>query len=198
MNKWRVVQGFDKSGELTGYYVVYGRGNDPRTLLFSSHGCYILRSAAEEDAEEYNNSKPRDLLYRVLRKDTELRKVCDQDCIYAYKLFRLRKDGTLGPLFIGASMRVPVGRWVKAKALRTKGFAYRPGWHCCATPNAPHLSKKGRVWCKVTIRDFREHRRPEAQGGLWYTAQWLRVEQVARHAGLRMAGQMLWHPEPIT
>lgn len=29
-----------------------------------------------------------------------------------YKLFRLRKDGTLGPLFINASLRVPQRGWV--------------------------------------------------------------------------------------
>jgi hypothetical protein len=98
--------------------------------------------------------------------------------LVAYKLFRLRKDGTLGPLFIGATIRVPVGRWVKAKAIRTAGFAYRPGWHACSTPTAPHLSKRGRVWCRVSIADVREHRRPEAQGGLWYVAGWLKVEEV--------------------
>jgi len=176
--KWRVVQGFDKVGELIGYYVVYGRGSNPKRLLFSSHGCYILRSAAQEDADEYNASKPKELLYRVLRNDADLKAVCEQDCIYAYKLFRLRKDGTLGPLFINAQQRVPVGVWVKAQAHRTPGFAFRPGWHCCSTPNAPHLSKKGRVWCKVTIRGFKEHHRPASQGGLWYTAQWLRVEEI--------------------
>ena len=96
----------------------------------------------------------------------------------AYKLFRIRKDGTLGPLFIGARIRVPVGRSVKAKAIRTKGFAFRPGWHCCSTLSAPRLSKKGRVWCDVSIEGVREHLRPAAQGGLWYTADWLRVNEI--------------------
>lgn len=98
--------------------------------------------------------------------------------IKAYKLFRIRKDGTLGPLFIGARIRVPVGRWVKAKALRTPGFAFRPGWHACAAPDAPHLSKRGRVWTEVTLKNVKEHHRPAAQGGLWYTAGWLRIDKV--------------------
>ena len=98
--------------------------------------------------------------------------------ITAYKLFRKRKDGTLGPLFIGCSIRVPVGQWLKARAIRRKGFAFRPGWHCCAEPIAPHLSKKGRVWCRVLIEDFTEYHRPRAQGGLWFTAQALFVEKV--------------------
>jgi hypothetical protein len=98
--------------------------------------------------------------------------------ITAYKLFRLRKDGTLGPLFIGQRIRVPVGIWVKAEAIRTKGFAFRPGWHCCAKPEAPHLSKRGRVWCDVSIKEYEAHQRPASQGGLWYTAYWLRVNEI--------------------
>lgn len=98
----------------------------------------------------------------------------------AYKLFRLRKDGTLGSLFIDPRVRVPIGRWVKAKSVRTQGFAFRPGWHACAEPNAPHLSKKGRVWCRVTLKGTKVHQRPPHQGGLWYTAQWLRVDEVQR------------------
>ena len=96
----------------------------------------------------------------------------------AYKLFRLRKDGTLGPLFIDPRLRVPLGQWLPAKRVRTKGFAYRPGWHCCSTPSAPHLSKRGRVWCEVSITHETKHHRPAAQGGLWYTAGWLRVNRV--------------------
>jgi len=98
--------------------------------------------------------------------------------INAYKLLRLRKDGTLGPLFIGRKIRVPVGRWVRARKLFTPGFAYRPGWHACAAPHAPHLSTKGRVWCEVSLQGVKEHHRSAAQGGLWFTAQLLRVERV--------------------
>ena len=41
----------------------------------------------------------------------------------AYKLFRLRKDGTLGPLFIGQRIRVTVGEWQRARGIRTRGLA---------------------------------------------------------------------------
>ena len=98
--------------------------------------------------------------------------------IRAFKLFRLRKDGTIGPLFIGQSIRVPMGKWVKARAIRKKGFAFRPGWHACSKPYAPHLSKVGRVWCLVDLKGTKEHHRPISQGGLWYTARQLRVERV--------------------
>ena len=99
----------------------------------------------------------------------------------AYKLFRVRKDGTLGPLFIDARLRIKEGVWLKAKAIRKgrpKGFAFRPGWHVCSKKSAPHLSKKGRVWCLVSMDDdgwIVAHHRPLSQGGLWYTAQRIKV-----------------------
>jgi len=93
----------------------------------------------------------------------------------AYKLFRKRKDGSYGPLFINRKQRINIGEWLPAEAHLTKGYAFRPGWHCCAEPVAPHLSKKGRVWCKVAIMKYEEHQRPASQGGLWYTALKLKV-----------------------
>ncbi len=96
----------------------------------------------------------------------------------AYKLFTRRKDGTLGPLFINRRQRVPIGRWVEAEPHRTRGFAFRPGWHACVRPFAPHLSKRGRVWCKVTLSGVQQYSRPAAQGGTWYTAQFLKVERI--------------------
>lgn len=93
----------------------------------------------------------------------------------AYKLFRVRKDGTLGSLFINRAQRIPVGRRVKAYAHRTDGFAYRPGWHACHVPTAPHLTEKGRRWYAVLLEDFKEHEKPPSQGGLWFTARYMTV-----------------------
>ena len=93
----------------------------------------------------------------------------------AYKLFRKRKDGSYGPLFINRKQKVYPGVTYQAEEHRTKGFAFRPGWHACAEPSAPHLSKKNRVWCKVIITDYTEHNRPVSQGGLWFTANTLKV-----------------------
>ena len=93
----------------------------------------------------------------------------------AYKLLRVRKDGSLGPLFINRGQRIERGVMYEAEAHPTKGFAYRPGWHCCAKPVAPHLSKRGRVWAKVEVYTVAQHQRPESQGGLWYTAQHMMV-----------------------
>lgn len=98
----------------------------------------------------------------------------------AYKLFRLRKDGTLGPLFINARQRVQLGQWLQAEDHPTKGFAHRPGWHCMAEPVAPHL-KMGptRVWCRVELGGkITTHKRPEAQGGTWYLAGRMKVLEV--------------------
>ena len=95
----------------------------------------------------------------------------------AYKLFKVRANGTIGPLFINARQVVPVGVWLDAEAHETKGFAYRPGWHCTFTPEAPHLKTDTpkRAWFKVEIEDFTTYARPESQGGSWVLANRLRV-----------------------
>lgn len=96
----------------------------------------------------------------------------------AYKLLRQRRDGTLGPLFINRRQRIEIGQVYPAEDHRTKGYAHRPGWHCCSAPVAPHLGTKGRVWARVEVDDVTEHRRPECQGGLWFTANKMRVLEV--------------------
>ena len=92
-----------------------------------------------------------------------------------YKLFRVRKDGTIGSLFINRKARLPLNKWLTAEEYPTKGFAFRPGWHCTAKPEAPHLSEKDRAWFKVEIKHFTEEHRPESQGGLWYLAKKMRI-----------------------
>jgi len=93
----------------------------------------------------------------------------------AYKLFRVRKDGTLGSLFINRKARIPIGVCLHAKTYVTKGFKVRMGWHCTAKPVAPHLSMKGRRWYKVFINSYSEDQRPKRQGGLWYLADYMEV-----------------------
>lgn len=93
----------------------------------------------------------------------------------AYKLFRKMKDGSLAPLFINKRLRLELGKWYDSELHPTKGYAVRQGWHCCAEPKAPHLSKKGRTWCKVEIEKYTEFHRPASQGGLWYLADKMKV-----------------------
>lgn len=80
-----------------------------------------------------------------------------------YKLFEMRDDGKLFPLFIGKTQETKMNKWVPAEiVMEHKGFAHRPGWHLGATmPSAPWLmgidgtykSQRGkrfkRVWCEV-------------------------------------------------
>ena len=101
----------------------------------------------------------------------------------AYKLLNLRKDGTLGPLFINKKQVIPVDVWLKAEDHPTKGYAHRPGWHACAAIAAPHLTMKGRIWCEVEIEDFVELERPKQQGTTWLLAKKMRVVKKlkARH-----------------
>lgn len=93
----------------------------------------------------------------------------------AYKLLKLRKNGTLGPLFIGRRMVIPLDEWLKAECIPTKGFAVRPGWHVSLKPSAPHLSMKNRVWKEVLVKDYKELKRPKSQGGEWLIANWMKV-----------------------
>lgn len=97
----------------------------------------------------------------------------------AYKLFRRRKDGSLGPLFINKRQRISPGVTYLAESHRTKGYAFRPGWHCALEPKAPHLTEKGRVWAKVEINDDAEHyARPIRQGGVWVLGKTLRILEI--------------------
>lgn len=93
----------------------------------------------------------------------------------AFKLFKVRKDGSIGPLFINATQRVVIGQWLPAEAHKRNGFAFRPGWHATSKPIAPHLSERGRQWFVVELEDVQKVRRPAAQGGTWYLAGRLRV-----------------------
>lgn len=86
-----------------------------------------------------------------------------------YKLFEQdTRTGKLYPLFIGSREETPVGTWMIAQNIPTKGFANRPGWHIGSSlPDAPWLkgysaenprgvfnSKRGknfrRVWAEVS------------------------------------------------
>jgi hypothetical protein len=96
----------------------------------------------------------------------------------AYKLFKQRKDGSLGPLFINRKQLLIVGGSYEAEEHPTKGYAFRPGWHVCAKKSAPHLSEKNRVWAEVSISQYTAHKRPESQGGLWYTAKYMTINKV--------------------
>jgi len=96
----------------------------------------------------------------------------------AYKLVRRMKDGSLAPLFINKKSRMPIGVWLEAEEHPTKGFAFRPGWHCTLHKNAPHLSEKGRVWVEVEVDDYQMYNRPESQGGTWVLAQKMKITKI--------------------
>jgi hypothetical protein len=96
----------------------------------------------------------------------------------AYKLFRVLKDGNITPLFINKTFRLPLGEWLQAESHPTKGFKYRPFWHCTSNPMAPHLSEKGRQWYVVEMEDYVEFERPKTQGGLWYLAKRMKIIKI--------------------
>lgn len=96
----------------------------------------------------------------------------------AYKLFKLRKNNTLGSLFINSSQIIRKNRWYRAYNYPTKGFAVRPGWHATETPEAPHLSPKGRVWAKVELEEVKELKVPKNHGGKWFLAKKMKVLEI--------------------
>ena len=98
----------------------------------------------------------------------------------AWKLFRLRKDGTLGPLFINRKQVITPGVPYKAEYCPTPGYKPEAGWHCCRQRFAPHLKTvlangERRVWRKVEIKYWTTRTRPLAQGGDWYLAHEMKV-----------------------
>lgn len=94
----------------------------------------------------------------------------------AYKLFRVRKDHSIGPLFINRSLRIWPQKKLRAEAHRTKGFKFRPGWHACSKPSAPHLSMKNRAWYIVELSGkITEYQRPKSQGGKWFIAEYMKT-----------------------
>lgn len=100
-----------------------------------------------------------------------------------YKLFRQTKEGKLYPLFINRKEETVFDKWLQAKCYPTKGFAVRPGWHCCFKPYAPHLktelkSGEKRVWVECLAKGCVPYERPESQGGAWVLAQELKVLRI--------------------
>jgi len=95
--------------------------------------------------------------------------------LIAYKLFTLRADGSIGPLFINKSKRIPFGVWMWSEDHPTPGYAHRPGWHVLPEPYAPHLAERKRVWAKVGIKHFVTIPRPKIQGGEWYLSRRMKV-----------------------
>lgn len=73
-----------------------------------------------------------------------------------YKLIEVDPKGRLFPLFIGAKEEIKKDQVWVAKAIQTKGFAYRPGIHIGAIPSAPWLmnskgeygSPRGKQWTR--------------------------------------------------
>ena len=76
-----------------------------------------------------------------------------------YKLFEQDPKGNLYSLFIGKNEVMPIGEWIKAKILPTKGFSVRPGLHLgeiCSAPwlmsaNGTYKSQRSKYWKRVWV-----------------------------------------------
>jgi len=101
----------------------------------------------------------------------------------AYKLVRLKKDGTLGSLFIHRQDSLPLNTWLEALEYPTKNFKVRKGWHCTFKMNAPHLkielaNGEKRTWVKVEVEDWYRYSRPESMGGAWILANRMMILEI--------------------
>ena len=127
--------------------------------------------------------------------------------ITTYKLFRM-KGNELYPLFIDKQTPIPLGEWIEAKYIPTKGYAHRAGWHSGMLPIAEHLKKKdgtfakNRVWAEcevphdvnwqvfvekspsgdlgasVPVGGFYQFKRPFNQGGEWIISGAIKVNRI--------------------
>jgi len=70
---------------------------------------------------------------------------------------------------------LPYNEWLQAEPFPTKGYKFRPYWHCTPKPIAPHLTIKNRIWKEVIMDDYHEFQKPEHQGGLWYLAERIKI-----------------------
>lgn len=95
-----------------------------------------------------------------------------------YKRMKIRKNGTLGSLFINKKGILPIDKWLKAEYYPTKGYAPRFGWHCTFQPYTPHLKEKGRVWVECFVKNYRTYDHPECQGGAWILANELKINRI--------------------
>ena len=80
-----------------------------------------------------------------------------------YKLFEMRDDNQLFPLFINKTKETPMNEWVMAEIIdHHPSFSHRPGWHIGAqlpsalwvlSADGVYKSQRGkrfrRVWCEV-------------------------------------------------
>lgn len=101
----------------------------------------------------------------------------------AYKLLRVRKDGSLGSLYFDRRTSLKLGVWLLARRHSRRGLKPRIGWHALLRPRAPHLSTKGRRWYRVELENVEVLDRPAAQGGTWLIGQRMRIIDSAKHAG---------------
>lgn len=92
-----------------------------------------------------------------------------------YKMFRVMKDGTLSSLFINKKARYKLNEKYTAGFYPTKGYTSRMGFHSVGSPNAPHLTLKGRAWFECEIEDFTKIQKPLSQGGQWYISKTIKI-----------------------
>lgn len=100
----------------------------------------------------------------------------------AYKLFRKRADGTLGPLCVNRGLVIPKGVWLRCEFdCDPRNASYRPGWHARPRPFSDHVQTlPNRVWCLVYLDDAEKVFKSKYEW--WHVAKWMKVIREVRNA----------------
>jgi hypothetical protein len=99
------------------------------------------------------------VIYKYQNSPTYNKEELIMKILRGYKLFEQDPMGNLYPLFIGKKESMPMGEWIKAKILPTKGFSVRPGLHIGQICSAPWLmsadgtykSQRSKYWKRVWV-----------------------------------------------
>ena len=91
----------------------------------------------------------------------------------AYKLLRVRADGTLGSLNTDIGRKLPIGEWLRAGNHARPGRTPHPGWHALTEPASKHFRDfPGRKWYRVELQNVTPYPRPDE---MWLVAECMRI-----------------------
>ena len=98
----------------------------------------------------------------------------------AYKIFKVRKDGSLGSLYCDTKAKYYLDKWYRSSPYYHPKLKFRPGFHATLKPYAPHIKiKKNRAWYKIDVEDYTFFDRPACQGGKWLVCKKMKILEEA-------------------
>ena len=117
--------------------------------------------------------------------------------IRAWKLLRVRRDGSLTPLFINRQQTIPLNQWLPAEDHPTTGYQHRPGWHAAPRTVTVHEALPRTESGKVKRRELRGRARSRIgrsgdRGGDGPSLENLRLERIQQLRDVNAAMNILY------